>query len=382
MKRRSLMLIIPSSKRFFLIALTGVIFALSMITFAVSAWVIHRDTPSSRLYRSTTRIASSSSSSSSSSSNNNNSREGRRKIIPPLQLYQKGEGISYEHEQQNRLLSSSPAGFKKDNRHSNLFLNTTTRLLSMSNKNNDGTATCVVQKNRTLPVPITTKVTTIIPVQMYDIPLSSPPTSLSSSTSIQSGTFGDIMSQPNNDADFLFRDGLVTSETYSLEDIYGITNPLDRMAVTANGNLQRLFSSYYDAPVVVEMVHCTRQQQQQQQQKDDHSIHAVWDRRVLLKIFNQTICTADSVVVVHSKEVEDLVESGKVGIGQIFRHFNTLPEFNLLTVGPTKNGGFWRYYTLESDLVTCSIREIFCNGVWNISPSSNENEKQKKRVIK
>ena len=201
------------------------------------------------------------------------------------------------------------------------------------------------------------------------------------------------MSPTIDDADLLFQDGLVTSETYSLEEIYGISNPLDRMAVTANGNLQRLFSSYYDAPVVVEMVHSKRRQQQELLQPDsnnsistatmlsnnnDHDHPAVWDRQVLLKIFgNQTFCTADSVIEVHSREVEDLVESGKIGIGQIFRRFNILPEFTLLAVGvvSTTNGkangnqngaGFWRNYTLESDLVTCSIHEVFCEGVWEL----------------
>mmetsp|Transcript_11800 Transcript_11800/g.33885 ORF Transcript_11800/g.33885 Transcript_11800/m.33885 type:complete len:295 (+) Transcript_11800:231-1115(+) len=179
------------------------------------------------------------------------------------------------------------------------------------------------------------------------------------------GTFGDIMSPTVDDADLLFRDGLVTSESYSLEQVYGISNPLDRMAVTANGNLQRLFSSYYDAPVVVEMVHCTRRRQQQTIKGDRKP--AVWDRRVLLKIFgNRTFCTADSMVLVHSREVEDLVESGKVGIGQIFRRFNILPEFTLVAAGPTSKGGFWRNYTLESDLVTCFIHEKFCEGVWNL----------------
>jgi len=179
------------------------------------------------------------------------------------------------------------------------------------------------------------------------------------------------MSPTIDDADLLFQDGLVTSETYSLEEYYGISNPLDRMAVTANGNLQRLFSSYYDAPVVVEMVHCTRQDPEET--NGSTTTTAVWDRRVLLKIFDdQTFCTADSVVEVHSREVEDLVESGQVGIGQLFRHFNILPDFRLLAAGPIEEGGFWRNYRLESDLVTCSIREVFCKNVWELSPSNPE----------
>lgn len=165
------------------------------------------------------------------------------------------------------------------------------------------------------------------------------------------------MSPSIDDPDLLFRDGLVTSEIYSLAATYGITNPLDRMAVTANGNLQRLVSSYYDTPVLVEVEHCTRQPNA-----------AIWNRRVLLKIFDQTFCTADSIVVVHNQDVEELVESGRVGIGQLFRHFNILPEFSLLSAGPTTDGGIWRNYTLESDLVTCSIREVFCAGLWELSP--------------
>lgn len=188
-----------------------------------------------------------------------------------------------------------------------------------------------------------------------------------------SGNFGDIMSPTIDDADLLFQDGLVTSETYSLEEYYGISNPLDRMAVTANGNLQRLFSSYYDAPVVVEMVHCTRQKSDEIE--NSNGATAIWDRRVLLKIFDdQTFCTADSVVEVHSREVEDLVESGQVGIGQLFRHFNILPDFRLLAAGPIAEGGFWRNYTLESDLVTCSIREVFCKNVWELSPSNPQED--------
>jgi chorismate-pyruvate lyase len=197
------------------------------------------------------------------------------------------------------------------------------------------------------------------------------------------GTFGDIMSPSIDDADVLFRDGLVTSETYSLAKTYGISNPLDRMAVTANGNLQRLFSSYYDAPVIVEVEHCRRHHDHQQRNNTDDvedtatpsNCYAVWNRRVLLKIFDQTFCTADSIIMVHSQDVEDLVESGKVGIGQLFRHFNILPEFALNSAGPTTNGGFWRNYTLESDLITCSIHEVFCSQVWNLSPlSSNEDQ--------
>ena len=343
----------------------------------VSAWISHHqhsNPPSSR--RPAYYLSSRSTTTSCSS----------KSITMPLLLYPKrgGERGKMNEQQKQQQLTSSSSGFK-NKKQSDFFSNTTTTtsLFYTNDKNNDdGTTDVLVTKNNEALATTTT---------------TDPSSSIQQS--VGAGTFGDIMSQPNNgQADLLFRDGLVTSETYSLEDIYGISNPLDRMAVTANGNLQRLFSSYYDAPVVVEMVHCMRKQQHQQDDDDDEddvnvnvnvnsnnndgtaSIHAVWDRRVLLKIFNQTFCTADSVIVVHSQEVEDLVESGKVGIGQLFRHFNILPEFNLLEAGLTPTtttngdggGGFWRYYTLESDLVTCSIREVFCNDVWNLSPSDEK----------
>ncbi|KAG7365621.1 hypothetical protein IV203_025062 [Nitzschia inconspicua] len=239
------------------------------------------------------------------------------------------------------------------------------------------------------------------------------------------GSLGDIMSPLNtsgNANNGLFRDGLITQATQSLAATYGITNPLDRMAITANGNLQRLFSSYYDAPVSIHVEYCRQIQQQQQQQQtssqqlqqlssqflskfvpinnnnDTDSITAgIWERRVTLRLYNdpdKTFCTADSIVIVHDTTVEQLIESGTVGIGQLFRQFNVLPEFALLDAGlnninnnnlnnnPNNNnnsedevgdgggvggGGFWRYYTLTSDnLVTCYIHEVFSDNVWNL----------------
>jgi hypothetical protein len=210
------------------------------------------------------------------------------------------------------------------------------------------------------------------------------------------GTLGDIMSSSNSviqdddgntNAKLLLRDGLVTKESQSLAQAYQIHNPLDRMAITANGNLQRLFSSYYDSPVTVQVDYCRRRQNCQvqiplsppsanQSQASSSSfttttaaaVAAIWERQVWLQIFdNQTFCTATSVVVVHQESIEQLIESGVVGIGQLFRHFNVLPEFALIAAGPTVQGGFWRNYTLTSDqLVTCYIHEVFCPNVWNL----------------
>ena len=176
--------------------------------------------------------------------------------------------------------------------------------------------------------------------------------------------FGDIMSPSVADADVLFRDGLVTSITQSLAKMYNLPNPLDRMAVTANGNLQRLVSSYYDAPVTVVVEHC----------RPVIGKEGVWERRVRLQVHGRTFCIADSTVQVHSDYCQELVESGQVGLGQLFRHLNVLPEFALQAAGPTEEGGFWRHYTLACAEVSCTIQEEFIQGVWEIEPQKADQE--------
>lgn len=175
--------------------------------------------------------------------------------------------------------------------------------------------------------------------------------------------FGDIMSPTVDDAEVLFRDGLVTSSKQSLAQLYQLPNPLDRMAVTANGNLQRLLSSYYDTPVTVVVDYCRPLSPN------------TWDRRVQLQVYNQTVCIADSQVQVHSEECLQLVESGQVGLGQLFRYLNVLPEFALQEAGPTEGGGFWRVYTLTCAQVSCSIHERFIPGLWELeAPATTQNE--------
>jgi chorismate-pyruvate lyase len=192
----------------------------------------------------------------------------------------------------------------------------------------------------------------------------------SSITTCSSSSLGDIMhSLPPPTGPPLFKDGLVTSPTQSLSNLYGITDPLDRMAITANGNLQRLFSSYYDAPVFVVMDYCrptttnTITDDCESSSPDDKC----WDRRVHLTVHNQTFCTADSFIRVHNVECQALVESGHVGLGQLFRYLDILPEFELLEAGPTPQGGCWRKYTLSCKYVTCHIQEVFVPGAWKIA---------------
>jgi len=168
-----------------------------------------------------------------------------------------------------------------------------------------------------------------------------------------------------------------SSTTSTLAARYGITHPLDRMALTANGNLQRLVSSYYDSPVEVVVDKCVKREPAEDANDDDdveNQVTAIWDRVVRLRVFDSvTFCTATSVITVHDELCRDLVEWGTVGLGQLFRFLDVLPEFTLLDAGKSKDegGGFWREYRLDCRELSCHIHEEFCPGMWQLEPNSD-----------
>jgi hypothetical protein len=127
---------------------------------------------------------------------------------------------------------------------------------------------------------------------------------------VGAGTLGDIMagSAPNtglqNNADKnpsqrAIIDGLVTKEGGELNAKFGCQfTPMERIALTANGNLQRIFSSYYDAPIHVHVDSCTRRGTNQSppvmysnEILSMNSIDdAIWDRVVHLHVNEQVSC--------------------------------------------------------------------------------------------
>ena len=205
----------------------------------------------------------------------------------------------------------------------------------------------------------------------------------------------------------IHHEGLVTKEGGELNKrFFGSDNnftKLERIALTANGNLQRIFSSYYDCAVHVHVDSCTRRvvreeknemiSSKQQQQllgmydtlpsstNNDNSNNindAIWDRTVHISIHNQTklLCRATSIIHVKSSECIELIHTKKVGLGQLFRYLNRLPRFSLLDAGRTSSsiqkssssefeGGMWRIYELESEEMICLIHEEFCADAWD-----------------
>ena len=221
--------------------------------------------------------------------------------------------------------------------------------------------------------------------------------------------------------------GLVTTTGGTIRAKYskkmnGYITPLERIALTANGNLQRIFSSFYDAPVHVIVDKCqlripnTNSKYYNNSTSMDkitsmsstisshaHSNHnhqtnnaipssnydlsayyhrssipAIWDRAVHLSVHDQKFCTAYSQINVYSQECIDLVCSGKIGIGQIFRYLDKLPTFHLLDAGRLDYvdgddgddgvGGMWREYLLSCEELECHIREEFTCNAWCITP--------------
>eukprot|EP01031_Cornospumella_fuschlensis_P032914 gene32914-39805_t len=95
--------------------------------------------------------------------------------------------------------------------------------------------------------------------------------------------------------------------------------PLERIILTANGNLQRLLSAIYNAPVEVRVKKCDK--------IDDH----VLNREVDLLVGDQVVCIITGEITVHDASCLPLIHS--MGVGQIFKHLHLTPAFMLLGVG-------------------------------------------------
>ncbi|KNC82040.1 hypothetical protein SARC_05677 [Sphaeroforma arctica JP610] len=167
--------------------------------------------------------------------------------------------------------------------------------------------------------------------RMESTPLHTPPANATATALKEAPHLGDLM-------------GWRTTFT----ELPGQFTGLERIVLTANGTLQRIISSYYNAEVTVKIRHNRPRTDQ-----------GWYDREVELLIFDQVFCIATSEIHLDRKEYVDLVEINRIGLGQLFRHLNLLPFFHLLKVGRNPEGGLKRTYTLQSPGITCRITETF-----------------------
>ena len=188
------------------------------------------------------------------------------------------------------------------------------------------------------------------------------------SLSLLETSLGDIMKSSFASSNDQYNNQSNTTTTaLSLASRYNITGPLDRLLLTANGNVQRLVSSYYDAPVQV----VVRQFDKISKEESNATINspnvmATFTRLVELQVLNQTFCVASSVVHVFDSDCLALIESNQVGLGQLFQYYQVLPEFTLLNASCTESDGISRDYRLDCSYVSCRIHEQFCDNVWEL----------------
>lgn len=163
--------------------------------------------------------------------------------------------------------------------------------------------------------------------------------------------------------------GLVTNTGGSLDWTFGVSNPLDRVAMTARGNLQQIVSSFYDSPVAIQV---ERNQERVGAESNDEQ-SSTWDRLVHMSVLDgQHFCTATSTVQVHDENCKELLKSDAIGIGQLFQQqLKVIPSFRLLDAGYTNNtsnrsSSLWREYELSCDEVTCTIKEEFVSNLWSL----------------
>ncbi|KAJ3255995.1 hypothetical protein HK103_005802 [Boothiomyces macroporosus] len=155
-------------------------------------------------------------------------------------------------------------------------------------------------------------------------------------------------------------DIMALTETNTI--LSGDYSPLERICLTANGNLQRILSSYFNSKVTVGIIKNEKLNQ----------TNLVYDRVVNLNCQGRTLCVAESTITITDGKIIQLIESKTVGIGQLFRYLNILPEFVLLEAGREPDS-FWRVYLLKSPGIVCKIKEIFPNDLFVSQPSQSLN---------
>jgi hypothetical protein len=156
--------------------------------------------------------------------------------------------------------------------------------------------------------------------------------------------------------------GDIMSHRSTMNGVDGDYSPLERIVITANGNLQRILSAYFNSNVTVNIL--------KNERISVEEIPLIFDRKVELVCFGMTKCIAESLITITDTTIIDLIVSKKVGLGQLFRYLNMLPEFTLLHVERLVNG-FSRTYLLKIQGMECRIKETFPSDLFE-STASNQ----------
>ncbi|CAE7223134.1 unnamed protein product [Symbiodinium microadriaticum] len=167
--------------------------------------------------------------------------------------------------------------------------------------------------------------------------------------------FGDIMQRSAGEVPIppTLARKLKDTEWYTGDPFHGVV-------LAANGALQRTMSAWYQAEIKVEVIF-NRDIQEVVAWVQPHVKQ--YDRRVQMSCKDKVFCVATSRIILSDQGAVDAVESGGVGIAQLYKHFKILPHFYLVDAGqesaPTGHQ-LWREYVLHGGGIECRIREDFC----------------------
>ena len=121
-------------------------------------------------------------------------------------------------------------------------------------------------------------------------------------------------------------------------------SPAQRVALTANGNLQRVLSAYHNERVTIRVLSHERESL------------GLWRRRVVLELADRPACVARSSVVARTRTaIEEASKGG--GLGQLFSELGGKQEFSLLEVARAE-ATFSRVYVLSNAQLVCHIEEV------------------------
>ncbi|KAF9001665.1 hypothetical protein BDQ17DRAFT_1244246, partial [Cyathus striatus] len=142
---------------------------------------------------------------------------------------------------------------------------------------------------------------------------------------------------------------------------------IERIMLSARGDLQRLLSSFLSRPINIRLIYAHTSPSPLRSPPSAYistSFPVIQDRQVHLMSSGKIVCIATSSVTITSPECGKLFLEEGYAIGQVFQRLRSTPIFTLvdITEGPRENGkggSLERTYIIEMEGFVCRITEVF-----------------------
>ncbi|KZO96081.1 hypothetical protein CALVIDRAFT_482045, partial [Calocera viscosa TUFC12733] len=140
-------------------------------------------------------------------------------------------------------------------------------------------------------------------------------------------------------------------------------NGIERVVLSAKGDLQRVLSAYFGSPISVASIFQTSSSSLPSSAEASSTNPIVQHRVVHLLCASKLVVIATSTVHLYSPKAASLMLDDKYAIGQCYRVMGTNPEFDLdkvwLDNASTGEERVTRRYRLSTSEMMCEIEEIF-----------------------